>query len=80
MGGFTKLSALALTLALAGVPLCAAVEKRDLRSIDSHYDYIVVGGGVSGLVVAHRLSEDSDSAVLYLATLQRLWTLTCLEF
>ncbi|KAK3935485.1 putative GMC oxidoreductase [Diplogelasinospora grovesii] len=28
------------------------------------YDYIVVGGGVSGLVVANRLTEDSHSTVL----------------
>ncbi|KAJ0162546.1 Oxygen-dependent choline dehydrogenase [Colletotrichum tanaceti] len=30
----------------------------------TEYDYVVVGGGVSGLVVANRLSEDSNRTVL----------------
>lgn len=27
----------------------------------SRYDYVIVGGGLSGLVVANRLTEDSTS-------------------
>lgn len=31
---------------------------------DSTYDYVIVGGGLTGLVVANRLSEDSSSRFL----------------
>ena len=33
---------------------------RDLKDLEEAYDYVIAGGGLSGLVVAARLSEDPD--------------------
>lgn len=41
--------------------LSGAVILRDPAAINRTYDYIVAGGGLSGLVVANRLTEDSNS-------------------
>lgn len=34
----------------------------------SSYDYVIIGGGTSGLVVANRLTENSDSKYHRMAT------------
>lgn len=36
-----------------------AVVLEDASQLKSAYDYVVIGGGTSGLVVANRLTEDS---------------------
>jgi len=44
-----------------------AIRARNLvDSIDQAYDFVVVGGGLAGLVLGARLSEDSKSTVLVL--------------
>lgn len=57
------LSALSLVVVGLAAPLDnARIIGRD-TSLLSCYDYIVVGGGTSGLVVADRLTEDSSSKI-----------------
>jgi len=49
---------------LALLPFAAAIPARVAQNTQSSYDYIVVGGGTAGLVVANRLSEHRNTSVL----------------
>lgn len=54
--------ALAAWLCLAGVPWTTALPAlRDPNAVKDSYDYVIVGGGLTGLVVANRLTENPKS-------------------
>ena len=37
-----------------------------VKDLETSYDFIIIGGGTSGLTVANRLSEDSATSILVL--------------
>lgn len=46
-------------LAIAA-PAAAKFAKRNTTDLHDSYDYVIIGGGLSGLVVANRLTEDPE--------------------
>lgn len=52
----------ALGSALPSLP-AGAVLLQDTSQLRRIYDYVIVGGGTSGLVVANRLTEDPKSTL-----------------
>ncbi|KAN0060030.1 hypothetical protein ACQY0O_008003 [Thecaphora frezii] len=61
---FSKLGA-CLALALALTSAQAAIVTRSALSLDGQqFDYVIVGAGLTGLVVGKRLAEDPDTRVL----------------
>ena len=56
-----RYTSLAVLLGLLSTVTAAAVDVRQAYSESATYDYIIVGGGLSGLVVANRLTENANS-------------------
>lgn len=48
---------LIIPLAALAAALPPAAVKRQVSQLRSHYDFVIVGGGTSGLTVADRLTE-----------------------
>ncbi|KAI0226225.1 Glucose dehydrogenase [FAD, quinone] [Lamellibrachia satsuma] len=48
------------------ISFCEVIDNITAKPLEDKYDYVIVGGGTSGAVLARRLAEDSDTTVLLL--------------
>jgi hypothetical protein len=64
-----SIAQLLLSLALASVAYCSPIARlaehavivNSTSQLRETYDYVIIGGGTSGLTVANRLTEDPQS-------------------
>lgn len=61
MAALRNLLPLAAWLSLCRQWTAAQAVIRDPSAVNEPYDYIIAGGGLTGLVVANRLTEDPNS-------------------
>lgn len=61
-----------LPILLASVPICSSIQPArravivdDVSNLSAQYDYVIIGGGTSGLTVADRLTENPESTCLH---------------
>jgi ribulose 1,5-bisphosphate synthetase/thiazole synthase len=68
---FARTTVVVVALLGATTALSGHSGKVNKRAEKNTYDYVIVGGGVSGLIVANRLSEDQKSTFAVKSKVER---------